>query len=398
MPLFTISGCGCSLADHVYNNVSFGSQAFKKHESKTPGDGGLKPGALVFTEELEEKTGQGFSTILKELTGGRPPDAFNIGGPSVVPLIHAAQVLGKKQARVNYYGAMGDDTTAGKLMNILRKTPLNIDHYKHLKGEITPFTDVFSDPSYNNGKGERVFVNNIGAAWHYGPEDLEESFFQSRICVFGGTALVPHIHDHIVPLLKKCKNKGAKTIINTVYDFRNEKKDPEKRWPLGETDESYRLCDLLVMDHEEAVRMSGMKNMEEALRFFIDKKVSALLITRGHEPVTLYSNGDYFRTQPVQRMPVSDQVVRELAGETRRKGDTTGCGDNFAGGVIASLAEQMMHGEAKPSLREACAKGIVAGGFACFYMGGAYLESHQNEKRDKISPYYQAYLKEIGEN
>lgn len=397
MALFTISGCGCSLADNVYNYIDFSSPAFKQYTSQKPGDGGLKPGALVFTEELEAFAGQPFKNILEELAQGRPPDAFNIGGPSVVSLIHVAQVLDKSRAKVSYYGAMGDDQTAEKLTGILRKTPLNIDHYMHIENEATPFTDVFSDPNYNKGKGERVFVNNIGAAWQYGPADLDESFFGAQLCVFGGTALVPQIHDHLVGLLKKCKSRGARTIINTVYDFRNEKKDPERRWPLGQTDESYRLCDLLIMDQEEAIRMSGTKNIEEAIRFFIDKKVSALMITRGDEPVMLYSNGDFFRELPVKKMPVSERVVRELQAKTERSGDTTGCGDNFAGGVIASVANQMMRGETAPSLREACAMGIAAGGFACFYMGGTYLENTPNEKREKIEAYYSDYLKEIGE-
>ena len=121
----------------------------------------------------------------------------------------------------------------------------------------TPSTVVLSDPSYDNGHGERMFINSIAAAWEYGPDNLDDDFFNSDIVVFGGTGLVPQIHDNLTSLLKKAKSKGCITIVNTVFDFRNEKANPSKKWPLGESDESYRYIDLLITDQEEAFRLSG---------------------------------------------------------------------------------------------------------------------------------------------
>ena len=46
----TISGTGCALADYLFTNVSFHTDAFQKYQSKMPGDGGLSPGKLVFAE------------------------------------------------------------------------------------------------------------------------------------------------------------------------------------------------------------------------------------------------------------------------------------------------------------------------------------------------------------
>ena len=93
-------------------------------------------------------------------------------------------------------------------------------------------------------------------------------------------------------------------------------------------------------------------------------------------------------------MPVSQKVISELQNFTGV--DTTGCGDNFVGGVLASVVNQLGNGPVKPDLREACCWGIVSGGFACFYMGGTYLENKNGEKRSKIEPFYEAYLKQIG--
>jgi len=48
------------------------------------------------------------------------------------------------------------------------------------------------------------------------------------------------------------------TIVNTTYDEINESKSPGKRWPFGEnTDESFSYIDLLVMNKEEAIKISG---------------------------------------------------------------------------------------------------------------------------------------------
>ena len=49
-----ISGTGCALADYLYTGVKFSSPEFEKYLSKQSGDGGLSPGKLVFTEELEK--------------------------------------------------------------------------------------------------------------------------------------------------------------------------------------------------------------------------------------------------------------------------------------------------------------------------------------------------------
>ena len=66
---FIISGTGCALADFLYTNVSFHSTAFEKYRSLMPGDGGLSPGKLVFTEELERFAEVPYLKILNELTG-----------------------------------------------------------------------------------------------------------------------------------------------------------------------------------------------------------------------------------------------------------------------------------------------------------------------------------------
>ena len=58
--MFNISGTGCALADFLYSGISFEGEDFKKYRSEKRGDGGLSPGKLVFTEELEKFTGNSY--------------------------------------------------------------------------------------------------------------------------------------------------------------------------------------------------------------------------------------------------------------------------------------------------------------------------------------------------
>lgn len=394
-----ISGAGCALADFLYTDIRFDSPAFLKYRSKKAGDGGLDPGKLVFTEDLERFADFPFSKIMAEITDNSKPDSFNIGGPCLVSLIHAAQMLENEDAVVCFYGGIGKDDTAGKILSLVKRTPLDISNYKVTGDKASPFTNVLSDHTYDNGHGERTFINNIGAAWDYSPEYLNEDFFKSDIVCFGGTALVPPIHEDLTALLKRAKQNNCITIVNTVYDFLNEKKSPGKPWPLVSSQADFRLIDLLIMDKEEAFRISGENTLDSSAAFFIKSGAPSFVITNGAENVLAYSNGGFFRSQDLVYLPVSDRVKKELNSLFRKDGDTTGCGDNFAGGMIASVAKQLRHSDKGDfDLIDALCLGVTSGGVACFYKGGTYFEQSKGEKARLVKLYYEDYLIQIGKN
>lgn len=378
-----ISGTGCALVDNLYANIDFSHEKFKKYLSKDHADGGLSPGRLVFTEDLENFASNTIDDILREITENKAPDSFNIGGPSLVSLINASQLLYNSNAEIKFYGALGKDIFGQRIIDGLKTIDINLSNYKRFNSP-TPFTDVFSDPTYDHGRGERIFVNNIGAAWEYRPSDLDDAFFESDITVFGGTALVPNIHDHLTELLIKAKNNNCFTLINTVYDFRNEKQNPKSKWPLV-NDNAYDLVDLLITDKEEALKISGTTSIESAIDYFKSNKAKNVIITQGPLPTALFAFD-----KPVSYFPISEAISMELSKETT-KGDTTGCGDNFVGGVIASLAMQMSDEVEQLDLQEALKWGIISGGFACFYYGGATIETEKGQKYSLISDYLKAY-------
>jgi sugar/nucleoside kinase (ribokinase family) len=399
MARIRISGVGCCLLDRIYDNIDFQSEAFRKYWSKKAGDGGLEPGKLTFEEELERFSGQSFAKeILPLLTKGQAPQKENVGGPCIVALINASQ-LAYKESEVSFYGCRGEDEVADKLLQKLQQTRLDLSHYRVEKGCETASTSVLSDPNYDNGHGERTFVNTIGASWNYLPEEVDESFYDSDICVFGSTALVPRIHKGLVPMLKKAKAKGKITVVNTVYDFLSEKEHPDKRWPMGDSDESYKFIDLLLVDHEEALRFSGCEDIPSAIAFFREKGTGAVIVTNGAQNIYLWADSPLFGKVEEQTMPVSKAVGEAL--KQGKKGDSTGCGDNFAGGVIGSLAKQIynsklssLNSQLSLDLVESSRWGIVSGGFACFYYGGTYLEEKEGEKFAQLKALYDQYIKQ----
>ncbi len=386
-----ISGVGCCLVDQLFNQISFAAPGIKKFLSRQKGDGGLKPGQLVFAEEFERFAGEKFINLLPQITSGKNPDTINIGGPAIVALIHAAQMLPQNNFKVAFYGMYGNDDPGAYLQKNLAQTPVDISQLKEKNGT-TPSTVVLSDPDYEEGQGERMFINSIATAWNMSPQHLDENFFNSEITIFGGTALTPNIHDNLSALLIEARENSSFTIVNTVFDFRNDKANPSERWPMGDGDEAYKNIDLLIMDHLEALRYSGKEDLHKAVEFFKQSGCKAFIITNGSRDVCIYAEGENFKEQSVAFLPVSKEVSENL--KTSNTGDTTGCGDNFTGGVIASVALQMQRGNKVIDIREAASWGIVSGGYACFYLGGTYLEKRTGEKRKKIEELFRKYEKQ----
>jgi sugar/nucleoside kinase (ribokinase family) len=401
--MITIHGIGCCLIDFLYPKTDFSAPAFTAKLSRKAGDGGLGIGKLVFAEDFERFVNAPYESALKEIIGGVP--SHNLGGPAVVSLVHAAQVLGDRAA-VSFYGSRGDDKTGDLVEAALSRAgfvprgqagPASYT-LKRYPG-LTPRTDVLSDPNYHDGHGERTFINLIGAAGQFNCADLDlmDDFFDASIITFGGTALTPLIHDDITELLRRAKKRGALTVVNLVYDYRSEQAAPGEKWKLGTQDDAYGFIDLLITDRDEALKTSGCSSAEGAVGWFLDKGCGAAVITSGTQPLHFAAGKGIFSPRNPGTLPVSKGIDRELAAHPEKRGDTTGCGDNFAGGLIAGLAEQLSQAApGKLDVREVCIPGVVAGGYACFTLGGVFYEKQPGEKRELLAPFIEEYKKELG--
>ncbi|SHE35266.1 Sugar or nucleoside kinase, ribokinase family [Mariniphaga anaerophila] len=392
-----ISGTGCALGDIIYTGIRFDSHEFKKYLSQKDGDGGILPGKLVFKECLEKFSGKPFSEILTQIVGDMEPDAFNPGGPGLVPLVHASQVLDGDSFETRFYGIAGNDKISEMIFQAIEGLPFDTSNYNTEEGGETPSTHVFSDPTYNGGQGERSFVNSLGTASVFTEKMLGKGFFEADIVCLGGTALVPQLHDNLGTVLGKARENGCVTVVNTVYDFLSEMECPGRPWPLVPKD-AYRDIDLLIMDMEEALRISGQNTKEKAIRYFAGSGARSFIITDGVSDIAVCSKGGIFLpTNGTVGMPVSKKAGEIFSAIPARERDTTGCGDNFVGGAVASVAMQL--GENKKGrldLIKAAGWGIVSGGFACSYKGGVYHEAAPGGKRSLLEGLYHEYKKQAG--
>jgi sugar/nucleoside kinase (ribokinase family) len=387
--MIRIAGAGCALLDNLYTGVDFSGAAFRRYASKTPGDGGLIPGQLVFATDLEAFSGRPYQEVLAEITGRNSTDSYNLGGPAIIPLVHAAQMLSGDEYRVAFNGYYGTDQNGERIAEILSHTAVDLSGYIRTAGP-TPSTDVLSDPHFDNGRGERTFINRVGAAAATAPESFDNAFFRSNVVLFGGTALVPPVHDALDELTRRAHENRAFVVVGTVYDFRNEKRAPERPWPLVD---HYENIDLLVTDHVEAIRISGRSTDEDALSWFIDRGVSSAVITRGPQDVLFAWNSPRFGGAGRERLAVCEHVAREIE-RAARPHDTTGCGDNFVGGMITEIAAQLPR--AALDLVRAVAEGVVAGGYAATYLGGLYHERRPGEKRREMERLREDYHRQVG--
>ena len=383
----SVGGVGCSLIDYLYRDVAFDKPAYRRYTSHAPGDGGLITGGLVFAEDLVRWSNTDLSTIINEITNGASPSSLNLGGPAVVALVHAAQL---SSVPVHFYGHRGDDKTGTQIEEILARTPLRWERYTRVPGD-TPSTIALSDPQWNGGMGERTFINTLGVAGGFTPEDIHPDFYEHTVTLFGGTGLLPELHSGLHQPLERAQEAGAITVVNTVFDFHNESRDPHGPWPVGNSSRSYGATDLLIMDAEEARRMSGQQDKIAAAQFFLSKKVGAVIITGGTDPVVVCAGGDRFHPMEPQEFPVSQLARDELRDGSRPRGDTTGCGDTFVGGVLTGLVEQLAAGERRLDVRDPLRWGIASGGMTCFHLGGTVIETERGEKRREVERYYRAY-------
>lgn len=386
-----LSVCGCALVDHLYPNVSFNAPAVQKFLSKENGDGGLAVGKLVFAEDLEKFSGMNFDAATAEIAGtSHGSEVLNIGGPAIVGAINVSQILYDQNVKVSYYGTSGNDENGEFFRKMTALTDVDMSNCR-LVSDATPCTCVFSDPSYHGGKGERTFVNRIGGAQEMVPAALGDTFFEGDVLWFSATALVPGLHDSLTELLRRGRAAGKINVVSTVFDFRNEKKNPGGPWPLGD----YHDMDLLIVDYDEALRLAGAGSLEAAVDFFIRSGVSSFFITHGAKLFHAWSDGRFFKkTDGVMDLPVSALVDRDLQEHPELRGDTTGCGDNFAGGIVASVLLQLLHGTKAGafSVANAAAWGAASGGAACFQIGGTRFEKARGEKKAILQRYVDAYL------
>jgi sugar/nucleoside kinase (ribokinase family) len=352
---------------------------------------GIVRGAATLKKEIEHQFGKNIEQILDDIAV--PGTSVKmLGGVAAATLIGAAQMLEGSGIDVFFYTNIGDDENARIALELFRKTPLRLDKFNTKKAKC-PSSIILNESVSGKKVQERSFLSesNAGEGLVLVPEDLDEDFFRSDIAFFASLFWEPNIKENLTRILRTCKERGCITVIETSSDPNLQ--GVNDRWELGDREEIYRYLDILLMDKAEALAYSGKSDAEQAFAYFKQVGVKSFLVTDGLKPTYFYSNGSIF--QPAEGMiPVATPIIQDKAKGILPIGDTVGCGDNFAGGVIASLAMQLEAGE-QPSIIESAILGNLCGAFASTYAGGTYYEEEPGEKKNKINVYRDPYRKDL---
>ncbi|HVO20715.1 MAG TPA: carbohydrate kinase family protein [Anaeromyxobacter sp.] len=390
-----ISGVGCCVLDALYDvSPGEGEACMARHLSREHGDGGLVRGAAVLRRSLEAFAGRPVAELVAEIGGGAPAN-LKLGGVAAAAAIAAAQLLSGEGIEVRLYGNLSDDEDGALVRRLLARTPVSTDRMGTRAGRF-PRTYILNDRDAH-GHGERSFICETGTseALAVAPGELDRDFFRSEVTLFSAMWWEPLLHADLTRLLRECKRAGSVTVVSTAFD--PARGPVRSRWALGDSDEAYRYVDALVMDRAEALLHSGEADLGPALDFYRRAGVGACVVTQGVDPVHYWSRGGTFARADGQ-LPIPEAILRDKATGELPTGDSVGCGDNFAGGMVASIALQLRGGRGL-SLPEAVFLGNLAGGIASTHSGGVLDERRPGEKRELVERYrrpYQAQLAGVG--
>lgn len=213
-------------------------------------------------------------------------------------------------------GKIGNDSFGSFLKSTLIQNNVNIEGLAVDSENQTSASVVLSD----NG-GERTFLHCIGANGTFGKDDINWTVIQnSKIVFVAGTMLMDTFDGaHCAAVLKKCKQMGKITVLDTAWDSKG-------RW-MQVLEPCMPYIDVFLPSIDEAVELSGKTEPKEIADVFFEKGVKQIVIKMG-------SKGCYLRESKK-----ADGII--VPSYTVKAVDTTGAGDSFCAGFITGLVKEM---------------------------------------------------------
>jgi sugar/nucleoside kinase (ribokinase family) len=208
-------------------------------------------------------------------------------------------------------GAVGSDEKADFVINRMQQFGIDCRHMARLQGVETSATILNVRPN-----GERPALHCRGASDHFDvTDDMLADVLDCRFFHLGGTGLLAKLDGApSARLLKAAQEAGCVTTWDLVGA------GPET-WAFVEPLLPH--IDYFIPSIEEAEILSGIKGVEDNIRFFQARGVKCPVLTMGGEGSMIAMGDDRIH------VPAYDiEVV-----------DTTGCGDAFTAGFIAGLAD-----------------------------------------------------------
>ncbi len=254
------------------------------------------------------------------------PDKINYGSdtPSKISTHgggaagNVASWLTRTDARATIVGHVGDDAAGAALTSEFDALGVHHNNLMVDKGS-SGVVVVLVDPT-----GERTMFPDNGAnsGLHIG--DLPDLSEFNAVYLSGYSPLDPLSRPGVLEMIAKIKQTGL-----PIY-FDPASVGGMMQVPLEEVKSWIRLMDVILLNEEEAIYLTGLSDVEAAIdRLLEDCEV--VVIKRGSHGAIGKARGSILVSVPA----LPTEVI-----------DTTGAGDSFAAGFIAhyALTKNMQHG------------------------------------------------------
>lgn len=222
---------------------------------------------------------------------------------------NTAYTLAVLGARVRLLAWVGLDPAGNMLVEKLAAVGVDLSALR--RGELPTATSV----SLVNSLGDRFLLHAPGistVAFRELPE-LDESLTSGMTHFhLANLFAAPYLRAQAAELLRRAKQAGLMTSLDTGWD-------QDGRWML-DLAPALTWLDLLFVNEEETLGLTGTTDLEKAAAVFQQKGCSRVVFKLGARGCAVWSGGR------LQRVP-GFRVVAV---------DTTGAGDCFAGGFLAA--------------------------------------------------------------
>lgn len=218
--------------------------------------------------------------------------------------------LARLGIKTGVIGRVGADGLGDFLVNVLERNGIDTRGITRSITKNTSATMVILDEN-----GERSFIHYIGSNGEFGIDHIDfELLKDTKIAHIAGSFLLPRFDGHeTAETLKKLKQMGVMTSVDTAWDFTG-------KW-LSTIEECLPYIDIFVPSLDEAQMISGKQTPEQIAEFFLSYGIDTVAIKMGER-------GSFAQN--------SKEKIFMLPFDVEVK-DTTGAGDAFVGGFLASI-------------------------------------------------------------
>jgi sugar/nucleoside kinase (ribokinase family) len=235
-----------------------------------------------------------------------PPMPTKIGGCAS----NVAVDLAKQGLAIEVCGCLGTDAAGDVVLRSLTAAGVDCGQVVRVDSHPTSMTLIVLV------EGEdRRFLHNFGANSIFNVAQIRREWIDTlQVFYLGGLFVMPAVRtDELAELLKYCRHRGVKTIVDVVV--------PQDCTGMQELAPVLPYIDYFLPNDDEAERLTGKVSPEQQIEAFLSHGVGAAIITCGPTGAVAAANGRCWK-----------------AGSYRVDClDPSGSGDAFAAGIITGI-------------------------------------------------------------